>query len=491
MSRPVFDRRDFLRSVGCGVAAFLGGAFAGCAESLAQRGMDKRPNILFFFPDQHRFDWLGLNPDLPARTPNLDALAGRGVRFANAICPSPLCAPSRACLASGREYDRCGVAANGQNYPIEQTTFYRLLRESGYYVTGCGKFDLAKPAKSWGRDGKQIAGGKDNLKLWGFSDGIDNGGKHDGVGAYRRKTVGPYMAFLEGRNLAMVHVNDFAGRHNYKGTEPTALPDDAYVDNWIAQNGLDLIGQAPKGKPWFLQINFNGPHEPMDITKRMKDKWKGVEFPPPNGSANIGARKHNEIRQNYSAMIENIDRWLGIYIEELKKRGEYENTLIVYSSDHGEMLGDKDRWAKSVPWQPSVGVPLIIGGPGVSRGKVHEDPTTTMDLAATFVDYAGLPAPAQMDSRSLKPLLEGKIDEHRKLVRSGLGSWRLVFDGRYKLIKYLGGQAKKKSDKNKADVKPSKERLLLFDLKEDPLENNDLAEKLPQIVRRLAKVLES
>jgi len=383
------------------------------------------------------------------------------------------------------------VASNGQNYPVEQTTFYTLLRESGYHVMGCGKFDLAKPAKSWGRDGKQIAGGKNNLKLWGFSDGIDNGGKHDGVGAYRRGTVGPYMAFLESRNLAMVHVNDFAGRHNYKDTYPTALPDDAYVDNWIAQNGLDLIRQAPKGKPWFLQVNFNGPHEPMDITKRMKDRWRGVEFPPPNGSADIGVEKHNEIRQNYSAMIENIDRWLGVYIEELKKRGEYENTLIVYSSDHGEMLGDKNRWAKSVPWQPSVGVPLVISGPGVSRGKLYEAPTTTLDLAATFLDYAGLPVPVQMDSRSLKPLLEGKTSEHRKIVRSGLGSWRLVFDGRYKLIKYSGGRTKKKSNKNETDETSSKGKLLLFDLKQDPLENNDLVEKLPQIVRRLTKVLES
>ena len=123
-----------------------------------------------------------------------------------------------------------------------------------------------------------------------------------------------------------------------------------------------------------------------------------MEFPPPDGSADIGARKHNEIRQNYSAMIENIDRWLGVYVEELKRRGEYDNTLIVYSSDHGEMLGDKDRWAKSVPWQPSVGVPLVIGGPGVRGAKVYEDPTTTMDLAATFVDYAGLPVPLQLDS---------------------------------------------------------------------------------------------
>ena len=103
----------------------------------------KRPNILFLFPDQHRFDWTGLNHSLPVRTPHLDRLAKRGVYCPNAVCPSPLCAPSRAALASGKEYSRCGVPDNfTNNYPVEQTTFYTKLRDSGYHVMGCGKFDL-------------------------------------------------------------------------------------------------------------------------------------------------------------------------------------------------------------------------------------------------------------------------------------------------------------------------------------------------------------
>ena len=135
-----------------------------------------RPNILFFFPDQHRYDWVGTNPGVPVRTPNLDTLGERGVRFTNAVCPSPLCAPSRACLAAGKEYDRCRVADNGVNYPLDQQTFYGLLRDTpgaggadpGYHVAGCGKFDLAKAMHDWGVDGKRL------LPEWGFSDGVDN-----------------------------------------------------------------------------------------------------------------------------------------------------------------------------------------------------------------------------------------------------------------------------------------------------------------------------
>ena len=104
--------------------------------------MTRRPNFLFLFPDQHRPDWLGCTPALPLRTPHLDALAARGVRFANAVTPSPLCSPARACLATGRDYRRCGVIDNGQNTPLTLPTYYQHLRATGYQVCGTGKFDL-------------------------------------------------------------------------------------------------------------------------------------------------------------------------------------------------------------------------------------------------------------------------------------------------------------------------------------------------------------
>ncbi len=485
MNELNYTRRDLLKVAGLGLAAVT---LPGCTTvSQFSTVKDKRPNILFLFPDQHRFDWLGHNRDLPVRTPNLDALADRGVLFANALCPSPLCAPSRACLAAGKEYDRCGVPSNGRNYPIEQTTFYTLLRDSGYHVMGCGKFDLRKPAKSWGRDGKHRVDGKCYLHLWGFSDGIDSGGKSDGVDAYRKGIIEPYTAFLAERNLAEIHSGDFRGRHGFETTTPTLLPDDAYVDNWIAENGLELIQKAPADKPWFLQVNFNGPHSPMDITKRMKDRWQGVAFPPPNGSAEIAPQKHSEIRQNYSAMVENIDRYVGIYIEHLRKTGQLENTLIVYSSDHGEMLGDHDRWTKQVPYQPSVGVPLIIAGPGVSPAQQYKPPVTTMDLAATFLEYASVPVPKSFDSISMKPLLQGNRRSHREFVHSGLNRWRLVFDGRYKLIRGFDPANKTKQKGKTALNQP----VLLFDLQQDPLENINIANDAPEIVDRLTKALDS
>ena len=462
------NRREFLATA----AALAGGVAGGLPELKADASPaagNRRPNILLFFPDQHRYDWLGTTPGLPVRTPNLDQLAERGVRFPHALTPSPLCAPARACLASGKAYARCRVPSNAADYPLDQPTFYSMLRESGYWVASCGKLDLAKGEHDAGVDGKR------HLKAWGFSDGINNLGKHDAVHTGAVTPKDPYMAYLHKRDLASIYVADMhkRGHAQHHGTWPSPLPEDAYGDNWIARNGLDLMQRFPKGKPWFLIVNFDGPHAPWDVTREMWERWRGVKFPPPNGSDGYSEEVNNDIRRNYSAMVENIDRWLGIYLQELKKRGELENTLVVYSSDHGEMLGDHGLWGKDVPYQPSVGVPLIAAGPGVKEHVVGDALVMTMDLAATFLDYGGVERPASMDSRSLRPVLEGQTRHHRDWARSGLGPWRLSFNGRYKLI---DGYNPGGHHSHRIPYDPAADRVppLLFDMQKDPGENSPL-----------------
>ena len=477
MHRP--NRRDFLERAGA-VGLSAGTLLTRSVQAAETGASPKRPNILFFFPDQHRFDWLGTTSSVPVRTPHLDRLGRRGVRFDNAICPSPLCAPSRACLASGMEYDRCRVPSNSDNYPLDQTTFYRLLRDAGYHVTGCGKFDLAKAMHDWEVHGRRL------LPEWGFSDGIDSEGKCDAIKSGAKTPKGPYMAYLKEQGLLDMHVADFRHRRP-KSTFPTPLPERAYSDNWIARNGLDLIRRAPADKPWFLQINFTGPHAPWDVTRRMEKSCRAVAgFRQPHGSKEFDPATHLAIRQNYSAMVENIDRWLGLYLDELERRGELENTLVVYSSDHGEMLGDHNRWSKVIPYQPSVGVPLIVAGPGVRRGWQFAGPAATLDLTATFLDVAGVAVPEEMDSRSMKPLLAGQTDRHRDVVFSGLGNWRVAFDGRYKLVE--PHSVAKRATARKQITKWTGGRRL-FDLKNDPLENVDLIADKPKVAERLRQTM--
>lgn len=472
------SRREFLTASAGAIALSCG------SEPVVE---SKPPNLLLFFPDQLRFDWTGANKAIAVRTPNLDKLRARGVSFNNCYCASPLCAPSRACLASGMEYDNCGVPGNAANYPLDQTTHYTLLRDGGYHVMGCGKFDLHKPEPSWGVDGQYL------ISEWGFSAGIDSAGKWDAIRWGMEKPCDPYTNHLHMGRQVDTHHQDFLKRREigtFAATFPTPLPEEYYCDNWIGSNGMRLLKDAPADKPWYLAINFAGPHEPVDITTRMDDFYKGVDFPQPNRSTEFTPEKHVEIRRNYSAMIENLDQWLGRFVDELEARGELENTVIAFSSDHGEMLGDHNLWMKNLPQQASVGVPMVAAGPGIREGVQSDALVSVMDLAATFLDYGGVKVPSDMDSRSFRPVLEGESESHREVLISGLDPWRCISDGRMKLVRgYAGGPATRGADIRPYETANEDTAPRLFDIQEDPLENNDLAGQSQEDVERLTDVL--
>jgi arylsulfatase A-like enzyme len=447
-----------------------------------------RPNVLLVVSDQHRADFTTRNPQLPLRTPVLDSLAEQGTALVEVTTPSPLCAPARACLASGRSYDRCGVPNNRVDYPIGQPTYYSALREGGYWVGGVGKFDLHKRTEHWGLDGTRC------LAEWGFDAGRDSEGKMDAVRSGATVPQGPYMAFLHEHGLAEAHVRDFERRHAYRDTAPTPLPDFAYCDNWVADGAVRLLEEAPADRPWHLVVNFVGPHDPMDVTAGMQARWEGVRFPPPDRNDDADRETHDRIRRNYAAMIENIDRHVGRMLEVLDARGERERTVVVYTSDHGEMLGDGNRWGKATFHRPSVSVPFVAAGPGIAAGRLSDALVSLHDVAATVLDYAGCALPEGMDARSFRPVLEGRSDRHRPFVVSGLMStpdqmafyeqyhserlddpiladWRMLSDGRHKLV--LSTQ------------RPP----MLFDLVADPGETNDVAAEQPELVDRLAALL--
>lgn len=198
----------------------------------------------------------------------------------------------------------------------------------------------------------------------------------------------------------------------------------------------------------------------------LKD-WKSITFPLPyNNTKDV-----TDLRQRYSAEVYNIDRWIKIYMEELKKRNELDNTIFVFCSDHGDMLGDHGVTGKDKPFYASAGVPMIFSGPGIAKGIVNHQPATSLDLTATFLDFAGVKITGRMDSKSLKTYLANGKNYQRKFVTSSLGSWRLAFDGRYKLVDHQNGKFE------------------LYDLKTDPAETINFAGQYPKIVKRLKRVL--
>lgn len=456
----------------------------------------KRPNILFVFPDQWRGDWVGaISPGLPLRTPNIDALIARGIGFRQAWTPSPLCVPARSCLATGRSYGRVPAPDNQCSNPLDTDNFYRRLTEAGYAVASFGKTDLFKPDKSWGKDGRHRVGGVDRLARFGITAGRDMAGKHDSSQAAALDCADPYTDRLARAGLIEVYLRDLAARSEdsplpvadweagrvalpetcYANVRPSPLPPRHYADNVVGQEAVDYLRAVDSAEPWFAMVNFPGPHEPMDVTEAMVAEWEGVRFPPPMGRSIDDAELQNEIRRRYAAMLENIDRWLGSMIDTLARRGILNDTIILFASDHGEMLGDRNLWKKQVPYEPSVRVPMIWSGPGIQAGELVDDaPASLIDIPATLLSFAGAAPLATSDGRDLTGYLAGREAYPRAYAHSGLGEWRAVTDGRWKLV--LGYRKDLPLSKMQfGTFQPSDgSGGQLFDLRADPWEQSNL-----------------
>ena len=454
-----------------------------------------RPNILFVFPDQWRGDWIkALSPELPLRTPILDSLIAGGTAFTRAWTPSPLCVPARSCLATGRAYGKAPASDNTQSNPVDVDTFYRRLSDAGYEVASFGKTDLFKPDKSWGKDGRHIDADGDKLARFGITSGRDMAGKHDSSQAAALDCNDPYTDRLERAGLLQIYLDDLSCRSGdsaalvrdwetgrvvepepcYANTAPSPLPPEHYADNVVGLDALDYLRTVDESDPWLLMVNFPGPHEPMDVTEEMAANWSGTTFPLPYGRQTADPTRQNEIRCRYAAMLENIDTWLGRMIEALRQRDMMQNTVILFASDHGEMLGDRNSWKKQVPYEPSVRVPLIWYGSGLEAHGAVDSPASLLDIPATLLSLAQAAALEQTDGYDLSAYLAGRGLYPRMIAQSGLGTWRAVTDGRWKLVTGF------RTDQTLTQLQfggsePGQETPgLLYDLQSDPLEASNL-----------------
>jgi arylsulfatase A-like enzyme len=200
----------------------------------------------------------------------------------------------------------------------------------------------------------------------------------------------------------------------------------------------------------------------------------------------LSAGHHQEIRRNYAAMIENVDSWLGRLVDRLSTADQLDDTVVIYASDHGEMLGDRGLWEKHVPWHPSVNVPLVVAGPGFNVGLKDSSAVSLTDLAATIRSIARVDGPDGVDGRPLVPGATG-----RQAAISGLGTWRMASDGRYALIAgYDPTLPRKEMTQGTFDPKTATGQL--YDLSADPGETRDIAAEYPALVARfMARIADS
>lgn len=433
----------------------------------------RKPNFLFLFPDQWRWDWLGCETSpygkVPVRTPNIDRLAANGIRLSGCRTNSPVCAPARACLTLGVRFHRCEVPDNEHSTPTGRPNVWRLLRDAGYHTATCGKSDLFKPSQE-----QTTSGYLPVMDELGFVDGIDHRGKGDAVKRARNGVDEPYTAMLRERGLLQTHLDDHPKAVLSRAASPTPLPDECYTDDFCGANAVRLLERAPIDRPWCLWVNFPGPHDPYDPPAKQLARYAGVTFPPAILPTDDPPEYRNvaKDRLHYAACCSNIDDWVGRILAAVEARGERENTIVVFSSDHGEMLGDHGRWTKTVPYEASIRVPLIVSGPGVASGAATAVPIELIDISATLLELAGLPVPNEWDARSFQPLLEDAAAPHREFAVSQLAKWRCITTNDWKYIEHR------------------EEPPQLFNLANDPRESRNVIREHAGKAGQLAELLE-
>ena len=440
-------------------------------------GNARRPNVLLIMDDQHRNDYLGCAGAGFVRTPNLDRLAARGVRFSRCATNSPVCAPARVGLASGLQPARLGALNNQCFLPRSVPTYYQRLRDHGYRVGCVGKIDLAKPDNYNGRWGDRPC-----VYGWGFTHPEECEGKmHAGTSPEPR---GPYGFYLQERALFEKFHRDYIERQsrgwNVGVSWDSVLPTEHFEDAYVGRRAAEWIENVPDDFPWHYFVSFVGPHDPFDPPTEYADRYREADVPPAiqdpmDGKPDWVRRRRRsaepdavpETRRQYCGLIELIDDHIGLILDALERRGMMDNTCIIFASDHGEMLGDHGLYAKSVMYESALMVPLIAAGPGIGGGRTSDALVELIDVNATICELAGLPSQENIDARSFAPVLAGDTAMHRSELVSALPNVRCIRTERYKYLANYNAQAE------------------LYDLHEDPCEliniapgNRDLCGKL-------------
>jgi arylsulfatase len=436
----------------------------------------QRLNILHIMADQHRPDFMGCAGAEFVQTPNIDRLAKAGTQFTRCFTNSPLCVPARVSLATGLYPWRVGAMTNHAFLPARVPTFYQRLRDSGFRVGCVGKLDLAKPDHYNGRHGDRPC-----VYSWGFTHPEECEGKaHAGSS---RTPIGPYTWHLKERGLLESFYDDYRKRGKLglaAGTHDSVLPADAFEDTYIGRRTSEWIERIPDDFPWYMFVSFVGPHDPYDPPAEYSQRYRDARMPAPISDdldskprtmrrRRISATPEQiaQARRQYCGSITAIDDAIGGILQTLERRGMAGNTVIVYSSDHGEMMGDHGLFTKHVAYEAALGVPLIVSGPGLPAGKQSDALIELSDLNPTLCELSGLPPQENIDARSFVPLLRGERSSHREDIISGVENTHCIRTARHKLITHDGDDCE------------------LYDLEADPQERTNITPAQQDLLKSL------
>lgn len=390
--------------------------------------MSRPPNILWICTDQQRFDTLHALGNDRIRTPNIDRLIQSGVAFEQAYCQSPVCSPSRASFLTGRYPRTTRCRQNGQTIPADERLLPRILADHGYTCGLAGKLHLA--SCSHGKVEERIDDGY-SVFHWSHHPQPD-------------WPENAYTQWLARQGLSWEQLYTAPET----GSVRAGIPARYHQTAWCAEMAIDFIReQSATGKPWLFSVNPFAPHHPFDPPAEYLDRYSPDDMPlprvrpgeldskprfqqldhewahnSPGGMhvASLTPRDSQRITAAYYAMIEQIDHEVGRMLAALDETGQREETLVIFMSDHGELLGDHGLYLKGPHfYDASVHVPLVISQPGrVPAGVRSTALVELVDLAPTLLEYCGWSPEPQMQGRSFYGILTGQSDPscHRDQV---------------------------------------------------------------------------
>lgn len=449
-----------------------------------------KPNVLLIMTDEQRWDTLGCYGNEVIETSNLDWLASEGTIFTNAYSCTPSCVPARASLMTGMDPWNTGILGMGKR----QKTISNLditipgeLSQSGYHTQGVGKMHFT-PQRS----------------LQGFHHTVlEEVNRVEPPGHYT-----DYGRWFEANKTGDYGPYDHGIDNNSWMARPYHAPEFLHPTNWTVNESIRFLLERDPTKPFFLKTSFTRPHAPFDappyyfewyekqlLPQAYIGEWAAVHDSPgaaaqPNAwHGRISDRLIHKARAGYYGQIHHIDNQLGRLFNFMRQQRLLDNTIILFTSDHGNMMGDHHLWRKTYAYEGSAHIPLMIRLPKQLRAGVQPEvhqPVCLQDIMPTILEAADREIPDSVDGRSLLPLIQGKVVPWREFVHGEhFGAYgestemQYLTDGRWKYIWF-----------------PRADQEQLFDLGNDPNELYDLsadtryAEELREWRQRLIRALE-
>ncbi|MYD92495.1 MAG: sulfatase-like hydrolase/transferase [Chloroflexi bacterium] len=417
------------------------------------------PNILFIFSDQHRHDVLGCAGHPVVETPHLDRLAAEGVRFTETWCQSPICQPSRASVITGQYTHQFNMFSNTGPLDRAQPTVMRALQARGYETATIGKTHYHGMPTA-----EQVEESDGSFDMRGFAPFVQDFGwdyvleEYDRYVHVNRKVRTPYTDHLADHGVLDPYrdmiKSVFRLTPDHWRARTSVLPQELDLSYFLADRAIDWLEGRTSDKPFLLMLGFVQPHVPLIDDPVWAEYYRDADIELPDQTV-IDApnavwgehidylKGHSQVQvmddalvregiRHYLGMVSLIDQRIGDVIRVLEDSGEIENTWIIYSCDHGEMLGEHHLWAKQNFYRGSAKVPLIIRPPGGTAGHLDAGLTELTDVTATLADIGGASLPT-CRGQSLLPRVAGSVRSGREHVFSRIRSYAALRGERYRL----------------------------------------------------------